>query len=164
MARASARSGRCLDCDVELPDKRRVRCVSCRAEYKRTYQAGYHQATKHRTLIRRKDTAKRYRERHQDRVNAKARDHWHAHARFRQYGMTREQFDAMVEAQSGLCLICEKPPGVQGLHIDHNHESGQVRGLLCEVCNKGLGCFRDDPELLYAALRYLGQPVGRSYT
>ena len=72
------------------------------------------------------------------------------------YGITREQFDKMAVAQGGVCAICKKPPlGKKRLSVDHAHESRHIRGLLCDLCNAGLGMFRDEPELLMAAIRYL---------
>jgi len=66
----------------------------------------------------------------------------------------------MMNDQSGLCLICnaEMTVGDRGnlaVHVDHNHEDGHVRGLLCARCNNGLGCFQDDPELMVAAAAYI---------
>jgi hypothetical protein len=75
------------------------------------------------------------------------------------YGLLPEQYEALVDRQDGLCAICRKPPGKRALHIDHNHETGAIRGLLCFECNSGLGKFGDDPELLRVALRYLGKPA-----
>jgi hypothetical protein len=73
--------------------------------------------------------------------------------------VTQEQFDQMVENQNGLCLICGKPPSGKGksaiLHVDHCHDTGKVRGLLCTNCNCGIGFFKDDPELVKKALAYL---------
>ncbi len=60
----------------------------------------------------------------------------------------------MLEAQGGGCAICGKPPGDIALHVDHCHETGRVRGLLCFSCNAGLGQFRHDPDLLYQAMEY----------
>lgn len=71
----------------------------------------------------------------------------------REYGLTLEQFDAMLTAQSGLCAICGRsmtPP-----HVDHDHTTGAVRGLLCQPCNTALGLLQDSTETLAAALRYL---------
>lgn len=82
------------------------------------------------------------------------------------YGITPERFVEMETAQGGLCAICGLPESYAGnrtnthrkrkLSIDHDHGTGTVRGLLCHRCNLGLGNFRDDPELLKAATRYLG--------
>lgn len=70
------------------------------------------------------------------------------------YGLALEQYEAMNAAQSGLCAICSRSePG--GLHIDHDHGTGSIRGLLCGRCNKALGLFDDDPYRIRAAGIYL---------
>lgn len=80
----------------------------------------------------------------------------------RQFGITPEHYDAMFEAQGGVCAICGEPEtlvdprkGPRRLAVDHDHETGRVRGLLCGNCNNGLGRFKDSPILLAAALAYL---------
>lgn len=71
-----------------------------------------------------------------------------------QYGVTREAFAAMLIAQSGRCASCgeafHKTP-----HVDHNHVTGTVRGLLCSPCNTGIGHFRDSTDRLRMAIVYL---------
>ena len=72
------------------------------------------------------------------------------------YGLTLDEYRRMVEAQDGRCAICRAPPPCgKRLYVDHCHESGRVRGLLCNNCNRGLGCFKDSPEFLLAAKDYL---------
>jgi len=74
------------------------------------------------------------------------------------YGITPEDFETMLAAQGGHCAICgttdwkgrENRP-----HVDHCHECGAVRGLLCRACNHGLGNFGDDPTRIERALRYV---------
>lgn len=69
------------------------------------------------------------------------------------YKITSVEYNQMVERQSNLCLVCEgvmDPP-----HIDHSHETGKVRGLLCGPCNRGIGHLHDSPKLLRAAAKYL---------
>jgi hypothetical protein len=73
--------------------------------------------------------------------------------RARNYGITNEQFDALVIEQGGLCWICRDE--MHTPHIDHDHETGRVRGLLCYRCNNGLGLFRDNPIALARAILYL---------
>lgn len=76
----------------------------------------------------------------------------------RKFGLTLADFARMKNEQGGGCAICgTTEPGGQGnrLHVDHDHTSGQVRGLLCSNCNRGLGHFQDDPELLRKAISYL---------
>lgn len=53
------------------------------------------------------------------------------------------------------CAICGREPGSRRLHVDHCHETGLIRGLLCSRCNSGIGLLRDDPELLKTAYNYL---------
>lgn len=68
------------------------------------------------------------------------------------YGMDPGDFDLMVAAQSGVCAICAKP---RRLHVDHDHETGNVRGLLCSNCNTALGLLGEEVDVLIAALAYL---------
>jgi hypothetical protein len=72
----------------------------------------------------------------------------------RRYGIGDDEVAAMMEAQAGLCPICRRPMGTKP-HVDHNHATGEVRGLLCFTCNVGLGNFGDDVERLERAAAYL---------
>lgn len=72
------------------------------------------------------------------------------------YGITVRQYEAAYEAVAGLCEICgQKCVTGKTLAVDHDHETGAVRGLLCRKCNSGLGLFNDSTELLKAAAEYL---------
>ena len=74
----------------------------------------------------------------------------------RKYGMKIEQYDAMLEAQGGGCFICSRPPREDiSLHVDHDHSTGNVRGILCFRCNNALADFGEDPEILRKAASYL---------
>jgi hypothetical protein len=72
-------------------------------------------------------------------------------------GITKEAFSAMLAEQHGACAICGAPlkDGPYHTHLDHNHETGQVRSVLCRGCNLGLGNFRDNPILMRLAIKYL---------
>lgn len=101
----------------------------------------------------------KWREANRDKYNAWAREYHHKNkhlwvSRTRAwilkstYGITLEQYDKMLENQKGVCLICGNLPSEHGkskqskvLHIDHDHESGEVRGLLCSRCNGALGWY-----------------------
>jgi len=79
----------------------------------------------------------------------------------RRYGLTPEDADALLAAQGGLCPICGGDPTAgfsRRPHIDHDHETGAVRGILCANCNVGLGNFKDDIARLEAAIAYLRNP------
>jgi hypothetical protein len=63
----------------------------------------------------------------------------------------------MLAGQGGGCLLCGDPPREgSSLHVDHDHETGWIRGLLCFRCNAGIGMLRHDPSLLIAAAEYIG--------
>ena len=73
----------------------------------------------------------------------------------RKYGISEEEYGAMLLRQRGLCGICKRKPGKRRLCVDHDHKTGQVRGLLCHKCNSGNGFYGDDPRLTRAATAYL---------
>ena len=74
----------------------------------------------------------------------------------KRFGITIQDYNWMMEHQNCGCAICGKPSdGIKALAVDHCHATGQVRGLLCVNCNRGLGHFDDKPELLEAAIAYL---------
>lgn len=75
----------------------------------------------------------------------------------RKYGITPEEYDRLLDDQGGGCAICGRPPRDDiALHVDHEHTTGRIRGLLCFRCNNALGDFDDDHDRLVAALVYLG--------
>ena len=72
------------------------------------------------------------------------------------HGLPRGTYSALFDAQNGRCFICGcQPPDGQSLYLDHDHATQQVRGLLCNTCNTGLGCFKDSPARLARAAYYL---------
>jgi len=74
----------------------------------------------------------------------------------RKYGLTIADYEQMLAEQYGGCAICGRPePEGGSLHVDHDHETGAVRGLLCFPCNQAIGAFEEDIEFLSAALGYL---------
>ncbi len=75
--------------------------------------------------------------------------------RLREYGLTKEAYQEMLDKQDHKCVICRTPEEDRALCIDHNHSTGKVRGLLCDLCNRGLGQFQDRTDLLLRAVKYL---------
>jgi hypothetical protein len=95
---------------------------------RRVYEAAYHQQPEHKSR--------------QHRYNIKAK-----------YGLTAEAHAELVVAQEARCAICRR--FFPRLGVDHDHTTGEVRGLLCAKCNLLIGYADDDPELLEAAIKYL---------
>lgn len=107
-----------------------------------------------RTVLGRQKRCKLCRSAHYQNNKRAARDYSYR----RRYGITVEEYERRVEQQNGRCAMCAKPPkgkrwaGV--LHVDHDHGSGDVRGLICQKCNTFLGMF-EDAVLVANAIRYL---------
>lgn len=135
----------CRVCNVELPvdqfDRNRImkngylhveaRCRSCQASRQRN--------RKPRTR--------------NDRISVVGTSDPALVARLFKYGLTYEEYQTMLVEQNGECAICSKV--LEKPCIDHCHTTGKVRGLLCNSCNTGLGHFKDNPDSLEAAIRYL---------
>jgi hypothetical protein len=100
------------------------------------------------------------------RKNAERRRRWYAtqdgkrkqkdNALRAQYGITLDQYERMADEQGGNCRICESALDL-GFYtaVDHDHDTGRVRGLLCSKCNMALGAFKDSAALLERAIDYL---------
>ena len=73
----------------------------------------------------------------------------------KKFGLTFELYAEMEKKQKGRCAICGGRPGKRRLHIDHDHKTKKVRGLLCTRCNVGLGMFRDNIKLMEKGAKYL---------
>jgi hypothetical protein len=75
----------------------------------------------------------------------------------KKYGLTLEQYTAMLESQNGCCIGCGSHQSTLNhkLNVDHNHDTGKVRGLLCRECNRGIGYLKDSPEILIKLAEYL---------
>lgn len=153
-------------------DRLKARCRECDRAYMKRYYAANKGAwdasrAKHRDRrnARRRDE---YRENEQLRQKciAQARDYRmrnpgrkRASNLFSMYGITVEQYAAMLAAQGGGCAICGRADNggqrAKWLHVDHCHRTGRVRGVLCAKCNKAIGLFADDPTLLVRGASYL---------
>lgn len=127
---------RCPDCDDLLPLESFAKNRNTR-DGLTVYCKPHHNARGKQTLQQR-GGAKRY------------------HMR-RRYGIDLPEYEALLAAQGGVCAICgaESPN-----HIDHDHATGKVRGILCFNCNGGLGQFHDDKSLLLSAVLYLDRKGG----
>jgi Recombination endonuclease VII len=108
---------------------------------------------------------KRWQQENKDRVNEVSRrrraergDEYKRKEReghlLRKYGIRIRDFETLLYAQMGFCAICGRNERHR-LHVDHDHETGVVRGLLCGKCNKAIGLLDDEPRLLRSAEDYL---------
>jgi|SaaInlV_100m_DNA_5_1039725.scaffolds.fasta_scaffold38914_2 hypothetical protein len=133
-------------------DKRRINtptkgvyahCITCHREYH-----------KNRDPVAIRERARELEERRREDDPTRVR-----RANLKRYGITLEDYNSMHEDQEGRCAICNGTDTGCSHHnnlcVDHCHDTGIVRGLLCNSCNKGLGHFRDEVERLEKAITYL---------
>ena len=132
-----------------------------RAQYLRDYQRAWKQHNPDRVRTYARD----YAERHPDKLRedhrrwyAKNRDVVSARSRKQKYGLTPAAWTTLFDGQGQACKICRTTsPGMnrKAWATDHNHDTGEVRGILCLACNLALGILRDDLSLVLAAADYL---------
>jgi hypothetical protein len=158
----------CTKCGIEQPvseyykaagtrDGLRGDCKSCfkaraKARYPQVREQAIARAKKWReeNIDRFRENQRRMRETPEFKQRARA---YHL---AKTWGITPEQYDEQLAAQGGVCAICRQPPRPDiSLHVDHDHESGGRRGLLCFRCNNALGDFGDDYDRLRGAAAYL---------
>ena len=122
-------------------------------EYYKEYdasQAGRDRKKKYRTSPKGIESERRY---------ALSRKGKRSNKRYqlKKYGITEIEYSTMVIKQDGRCAICSISIEGRNCHLDHNHINGEIRGLLCDKCNQGIGCLRGDEgiTLLINAINYL---------
>lgn len=134
---------RCSRCGVEKP----------RAEFSRD--------TRERLSVQAwcKGCAAEYRKEWRLRWSPEERYARYRASHLKKFGLTVERYDELLRSQNGVCAICgsDTPftPKNGAFIVDHDHETGEVRGLLCSRCNRGIGYLGDDPQRLTRALDYL---------
>lgn len=99
-----------------------------------------------------------YRKRYYKKLTPEQRKKWMLN---RLYGLSVEQFMEMLSNQGGVCGICGGVTLNKSLSVDHNHTTGQVRGLLCHRCNTAIGLLNEDVEIMYKVIKYLDHYNGR---
>lgn len=108
-----------------------------------------------------KSYSKGYREQNKDLLTERATvrgKHYAYKYILKTYGITLEEYEQLVETQNRMCAICFSVP--DKLHVDHNHQTMEIRALLCGNCNRGIGMFKERPELLRAAAEFLEKKNG----
>ena len=138
-------------------------CKECQNEWAREYnKTEQAQLTREEWNKKNQDKIEAYRDFYKnDPVQKAKRKKYHRKKRLMEnFGITVEEYDNMLASQGGKCAICgtDKPYSngrIKNFLVDHCHETGQIRGLLCHNCNVGLGNFKDDSRILFKALTYL---------
>jgi hypothetical protein len=150
----------CVDCRVEFSYEHRTgptrqRCEPCRTE---------------RKAIKNREKSQRWKDNNRERHVAYLREYHQArkddpeYRRKRRenmvrytYGITQAEVDALIESQGGRCAICggERNGAGTRLHIDHCHDTGKVRGMLCSKCNTAVGLLDNDPDRAEKLAAYL---------
>lgn len=97
------------------------------------------------------DNAKKWRSNHTEQIKTARRIAWLKH----KYSVTPGFYDKLYIEQGGFCAICGGDNKGKTMHIDHDHITGKIRGLLCNRCNMGLGNFGDNIKSLTGAIEYL---------
>jgi Recombination endonuclease VII len=136
-------------------DEKRPECKSCTgARRKKWYRQNREREIARVRAWQRAnpERLKAWREKNRPRVLKQLRE---IHLR-NKFSLTIEEYDTILESQGGVCALCDAAPtpGIS-LHVDHDHGTGEIRGLLCVRCNNALGLFREDPDLLKRAARYV---------
>jgi hypothetical protein len=145
--------------DRSLSDDRKVRCRECTNKIKANWRAENQSKIKQQ----KKASYEKHRDKYLEYFRSdKRRMHVFNWKLKRQYGITLKQFERMMDEQNGCCAICGNPPSSVNGHkhkhrlcIDHCHETGVVRGLLCTMCNAAIGYFEDNLERVQKAVNYL---------
>jgi hypothetical protein len=138
-----------------MRDGHRNDCIKCNLEFRK--QRYNSEEAVARTQQWRKDNPERFQAwvaeyRNRPERKRKQRDTYYR----RTFGITADDVDALIEKQGGVCVICGRTPErLASWHVDHCHETGVVRGILCIDCNQGIGKFHEDPARLRAAADYL---------
>lgn len=143
----------CKRAQWEYEQERRARDPEKYKEQNREKARRYRELNSNRAKERDQLAYYKRRETDPEQVQA-AQSKSNAAYRLRSKGLTPDAEAILLEQQSGVCAICGKPDK-RKLSIDHCHETGAIRGLLCRRCNLGLGCFGDDVEALKKAIEYL---------
>ncbi len=126
-----------------------------------------------KTPAKRIANSRRWNQTHREQYNANGRRWYANHAEDKKakerartigkYGITMEDYNRMLAEQKGMCAICSRPERsrlriggvIRSLAVDHDHKTGEVRGLLCEACNRSIAQLGEDPKILRSAAEYL---------
>lgn len=147
-AKGGRRRSWCRKCEREIQKEYETRTRHKKREYQREYEhSEIGKAARQRSVVKLRDSGWRY-------------EHDRKKHTLKKYGLTEFEYRKLVQRQGGKCAICYVEPAPynghkRGFHVDHDHETGYVRGLLCGNCNSALGHLKDNIESLASAIQYL---------
>lgn len=129
-------------------------------EYNRTFRLKHREELKKYDIARNKTPRRKEQQKGYDmkrNADPKRREARRGNHIKRSYGVTLEEYNQIFEKQGGLCAICKIHQSMlsKSLFIDHNHETGVIRGLLCSNCNFMLGNAKDSSDILSKGIAYL---------
>lgn len=125
-------------------------CIQCRKDYYKNNRDRIRKNHKIRYRANRETVLKKsseYQKKNWNKVMSRRR--------LNTYGINEIQYSEMLTSQNNVCAICKKKETKRDLHVDHDHVTGKVRGLLCGKCNAALGMVNDDKEILMRMYKYL---------
>lgn len=136
--------------------RRHTRCKECQKEYRKAYWQKNSHKYAERYWTNHEQHKAECRRRYHSGDKKKAGEKSWANKLKREFRLTVEQYNLMLEAQGGVCYLCRNPdPDGKKLAVDHCHTHGNIRGLLCRSCNTGIGLLKDSPDLLRRAADYI---------
>ena len=143
---------RCTKCNIEYPatleyfytnrGRLGTKCKHCFSEYAKKYNSI--------TAADRQEYKRKYRQTDKSKISYR-----NSYLK-RTFGITLDEYNVLFYQQNGKCAIC-KNESKRTLCVDHNHETGEIRGLLCEGCNRGIGFLKESTEILQNAIKYLNE-------
>ena len=134
-------------------------CAECKKELSRIWKTN----NLEKCRLNNRKARKKYKQNNREKFNAYNRDYMQRNKEKREssriqrtYGLSPDDFNKRLLDQDGVCAICQQECTRFGrLSVDHDHKTGEVRGLLCNNCNKGLGIFKDEIKRFERAIKYL---------
>jgi len=141
---------------------RRNTCKQCEAKTRRRWrlsERGKLSAQKYAKSKKGKAVSRKAQLKYINNNPVKSKLRYRKHRLKKAFGITVEQYDEMFKRQGGCCAICGDTNIKYGrrLAVDHHHTTGEIRGLLCNQCNRALGYFHDDIHRLTSAIKYLSR-------
>lgn len=154
LEKARIRAANLRKTNPELVKQRKKKFAETHKEQLREYNRAWSEANRDK----KKELIRAWREENREYLRAYRTEHAEEYREKRLkkvYGIDASEFDIMLKKQDGACAVCrKKQEKADSLHVDHDHSTGAVRGLLCGPCNRALGLLGDSPDRIRSLLQY----------